>query len=90
MTHCKQYVCATSERAGRMREHKMDGRHPGEPFVLTAFSGACGQIQGVDSPSAPRTKWDLYHSSHIVGRSTGKKEGTFNADVKADVQGDKE
>lgn len=38
---------ATSEGAGRMHERKMDGRHPGEPFGLTAVPGACWvQIQG--------------------------------------------
>ena len=26
----------------------------------------------------------------MVSRGTGRKEGTFNADVKVDVQGDKE
>lgn len=41
-------------------------------------------MQGGDSPSAPRTKWDLYHIVQVVGRGTGKKEGTFSADVKAD------
>lgn len=66
--------------------HGVDGRHPG--VVLRAFPGMCWQIQGGDSPSAPVTNWDLYH--HMVSRSTGKKEGTFNADVKVDVQGDKE
>lgn len=35
------------------------------------------------------TNWALYHSSLMVSRGRGKKEGTFNADVEADVQGDK-
>lgn len=80
---------ATAARAGRMHEHpwaahRMDGRHPGEPCGLTAFPGTCWQVQGVNSPSTPVTNWALYHSSHMVSR------GTFNAGMKADVQGDKE
>lgn len=86
---------ATAAGAGRMQEHpwatqRMDESHPGEPSGLTAFPGTCWQIWGDKSPRAAVTNWDLHHSSEGVSRGTGKKEGAFNADVKADVQGDNE
>lgn len=86
---------ATAAGAGRMQKHpwaarRMDGRHPGEPSGMTAFPGTCSQIRGDNSPRAAMTNWDLHHSSQGMSRAMSKKEGTLNADVKADVQGDKE